>query len=223
MSSSPPPPGQVETPYVPSSPFENAHPVEQPASSTTERMVYVACCVAGGVLASLVAAWLWIELADPPSARLTANGLDFGEESFDHVTAITLWFFVIGIGFGLVLGLVAALMGRRHGWVTVLAVLLMTWVGGSLTLWCGIHLFGPDHPIDFVALFNGTTEQRTAMLKDFGPGDELVSTVALSTPIALLGWPIGGMVGTLLGASVWPTATKAPRQDVQMSPSVPPR
>jgi hypothetical protein len=186
-------------------------------------MVYVACCVAAGVVASLPAAWLWITVADPPSAELSANGLKFGESSFDHVSAITLWFFLLGLGIGLVLGLVAALMGRRHGWVTVVAIVLMTWVGASLTVWWGVHLIGPDHPIDFVALFNGTTQQRAEMLKGLKPGDELVSTVALSTPVALLGWPMGGMVGALLGASMWPTEAKAPRQDVQMSPSVPPR
>jgi len=188
-----------------------------------ERIVYVACCVGAGLVASLPAAWLWIKIADPPSTRLTAQGLKFGETSFDQVTTITMWFFVIGIGFGLVLGLVAASLGRRHGWVAVLAVLVMCWVGSALMAWWGVHVFGPDHPIDFVALFNGTTQQRTEMLHGLHPGDLLVSTVEPSTRLVLFGWPIGGMIGVLASASWWPTHEDAPRQDVRMEPSAPPR
>ena len=76
------------------------------------------------------------------------------------------------------MGLVAALLGRRHGVVAVLAILVMSWVAATMTAWFGVHVFGPDHPIDFVALFNASTKERTRMLADFAQGDLLVSSVA---------------------------------------------
>jgi hypothetical protein len=151
-----------------------------------------------------------VQLADPPSTRLSSQGFDFGELAFDQVSGITFWFLAIGLVAGLVLGLVAALFGRRHGVVTVVAIFVMCWVGTTLTLWLGIHVFGPDHPVDFVALFTAQPKERSVMLKDFHDGDLLVSTLRLSTIVGLLGWPVGGMLGALAGAVFWPKAPKAP-------------
>ncbi len=218
-SGQPPTTAPVEPPPSPMSASDRpTFDVEGPASSGPERLVYGGICLVSGVVAALPAAWIWTSLADPPSARLTSSGLKFGEASFDQVSGITLWFVVVSFGFGVVLGFGAALFGRRHGFVTVVAVLLMSWVGATLMLWFGVHVFGPDHPVDFVALFNGTPTQRTAMLSDFQNGDLLVSSVRLSSPIGLLAWPMGGMVGTLGGASLWPRSTKTPWSDSAVTP-----
>lgn len=218
----PPATAAAVAPYgQPVPPPPAAYPLEEPPSASNERLAYAGICLVTGVVAALPAAWLWISLADPPSARLTDAGLKFGESDFDHVTTITLWFAVVGFGFGLVLGLVAALFGRRHGLVAVLTILAATWVGASMTVWFGVHVFGPDHPIDFVALFNGTTEQRTQMLQGFQKRELLVSTVRLSSPLGLLGWPMGGMAGALVSATFWPQRIKVPRQTVQITPQMP--
>jgi hypothetical protein len=198
------------------------YPVEDPGSTLAERLRYAAICIAVAFLASVPAAWLWIKLADPPSARLTGSGLQFGETSFDQVSTITLWFAVVGFGFALVLGFVAAVLGRRHGVVAVLTILVASWVGVSMTLWFGVHVFGPDHPIDFVALFNGSTAQRSAMLKGFDNGDVLVSTVQLASPVGLLGWPVGAMLGALAGVTMWPHTVKAGEETAAMPPATPP-
>lgn len=217
----PPPPSAqsfpAARPYGPPSPFDHTLPYEEPGSTGAERLVFVAICLVAAVVVALPAARLWISLADPPSAKLTDTGLIFGETGFDHITAITLWFVVIGFVFGLVMGLAAALLGRRHGVVMVIAVLLMSWVAASMTAWFGVHLFGPDHPIDFVVLYNGTPKQRTTMLEGFSAGDQLVSSVALTSYIGLVAWPLGAMLGTLIGASLWPRQIKAPNPDPQGS------
>lgn len=205
-----PPPAPPSYPAQPLPARGSAQGFESPGSSPVERLRYVAIWLVVGLVASVPVGWLWVTLADPPSTRLTATGLTFGESSFDQVSAITFWFFVVGFGAGGVLGLVAALLGRRHGLVSVLAILLMCWAGAALTLWSGIHIFGPDQPIDFVALLNATPEERTTMLAEFENGDRLVSQLDLTTGVALLGWPAGGMAGALAGAFYWPKTQKAP-------------
>jgi hypothetical protein len=100
----------------------------------------------------------------------------------------------------------------------------MSWVAATMTAWFGVHVFGPDHPIDFVALFNASAKERTRMLADFAKGDLLVSSVRLTSPIGLLAWPLGAMLGTLAGASLWPRSQKAPRrtdEPAQMSAQMP--
>ncbi|HEY7043952.1 MAG TPA: hypothetical protein VH419_09825 [Nocardioidaceae bacterium] len=210
MSSSPEP-----MPPVASSPQGMFETFEDPPSSRLERLRFVSVCLVVGVLAAVPAAWLWVELADPPSTRLSSDGLVFGELAFNDVTSITLWFVVVGFAWGVVLGLVATSLGRRHGLVTVAAVLLMSVVGSTVMLWCGIHLFGPDHPVDFVALFNAEPQERRQMLDGFHSGDLLVSSLRLTTWVALLAWPIGAMAGALGGTYLWPKAPKPP----QMPPS----
>lgn len=206
----PPPPASTPAPQGPPSPFASAYPVEEPPSSTTERLVYAGICIAAGLVLAIPAAWVWTTLADPPSTKLTSTGLRFGETSFNQVTEITLWFVVIGLVVGLVMGLVASYFGRRHGLVAVLAILVASWVAATMTVWFGIHVFGPDNPVDFIALFNATTKKRTEMLHDFSQGDTLTSTLALTSPIGLIAWPLGAMLGTLAGASLWPRTQKAP-------------
>jgi len=182
---------------------------EGPDSSTAERLVYVAVCVVAGLVAALPAAWLWVHFADPPSTTFTQGSISFGEVGFDGVSSITFWFLVIGFVFGLGIGLVAAWFGRRHGIITVIAILLSSLIGTALMYWFGVHLFGPEHPVDFVALFNADTAERARMLASYSNGDKLVSSLNLTSNVALLGWPIGAMIGTLVAAYFWPKVPKS--------------
>ncbi len=187
-----------------------SHSLDGPPSTVGESLQYVAVCLVAGVVFAIPAAWLWARLADPPAARLTTQGLAFGELAFNQVSAITFWFITVGFGLGVVLGVVAALFGKRHGLVTPLGILLMCVVGTFLTLWSGIHWFGPNHPVDFVGLYVATPKERTQLLSGFKDGDLLVSSLRLTTPVALLGWPIGGMLGALGGSYVWSKPPKTP-------------
>ncbi len=191
-------------------PPRGSHSLDGPPSSVGESLQYVAVCLVTGVLAAIPAAWLWVRQSDLPSARLTAQGLQFGELAFNQVSAITFWFMTIGFAFGVVLGVVVALLGKRHGLVTPLGILLLSLVGTSLMLWCGIHWFGPGKAVDFVGLYVATPKERTQLLSGFQNGDLLVSSLRLTTPVALLAWPIGGMLGSLGGSYVWSKPPKTP-------------
>ncbi len=199
-SPSAPPPGAA----LPSYPGETPEP-DDDTSSFRERVVFVLACMGVGAVAAIPAGWLWAQVADPPTATLTAAGLEFGELEFDKVTGVTMWFMVIGVGFGLVLGTVVGWIGRRHGLVTAVAVLAMCGVATYLTMLCGVHWFGPDNGIDMVGLFTNTTRQP---LVDANVGDVIKSELAVRSSVAYLGWPIGGLIGAIAAIFGWPKAAK---------------
>ncbi|MEP6666592.1 MAG: hypothetical protein ABJA81_09115, partial [Nocardioidaceae bacterium] len=143
--------------------------------------------------------------ADPPTATLTANGLNFGEIEFDQVVGVTLWYMVIGLAFGLVLGAAVGWLGRRHGVVTVVAVMALSLAGTALTMVWGTHVFGPDHAINMVGLF---TSSSRSPLKEAAVGDVIRSELAVRSNIAYLGWPVGGLLGAIVGIFGWPKTAK---------------
>lgn len=150
--------------------------------------LFGACALAGAVLA-LLAAWLWVTLSNPPRVPLAAHGGIFlDEQALNQQSGVTLWFFVIGVGFGTVSGLVVGWLGQRFGWLTVLAVLLLCVVGSLASGYVGMHVLGADP----------RAEATGAQV-----GDLIRINVSLDTRVAYLGWPIGGLVGVLAAISGW--------------------
>lgn len=166
-------------------------PVATQSSSRGWRAVLVllgACAVAGALLAPLVA-WLWVVLSDPPQVPLAdGGGLYLGEQALNQEAGITLWFFVLGVGFGAVAGLVVGWMGQRFGWFTVVAVLVLGTVAAFLTMYLGVHVFGPDPKEEVVGA---------------RVGDLIRVGVSVQTRVAYLGWPIGALAGALAAISGW--------------------
>jgi hypothetical protein len=138
---------------------------------------------------------------------LTATGLSFGEREFDRVAGVTLWFLVIGLVFGLVLGGAVGWMGRRHRAETGLAGVALCLAGSGLTQLFGTQLFGPAQGIDMVELF---TSDSRAPLRDAAVGDVIRSELAVRSNVAYLGWPIGGMIGAIAGISGWSRRQRRP-------------
>ena len=82
------------------------------------------CCVLLGAALAPLAGWVWVTLANPPTVPLASDGgLYLGEQALNQQSGVTLWFFVVGVAFGAVAGLVVGWFGQRFGWPTVLAVL----------------------------------------------------------------------------------------------------
>jgi hypothetical protein len=158
-----------------------------------------ACVLVGAVLAPF-AAWAWVRLADPPTVRLASNrGLYLGEQALNQQSGVTVWFLLVGAGFGAVAGLAVGRFGQRFGWPVVVAVLVLCAVGSLGTRYLGVHAFGAD---------------PRAAAAHAAVGTRIRLGVGLDTWVAYLGWPIGGIVGALGAIAGWSRA--------EMPPNTPP-
>ncbi len=184
-----------------------------PAGPTPRAMagLFGVAALVGAVLAPLVG-WLWVQLADPPTAPLGSNGGVFlGEQGLNQQSGVTLWFFVLGLGVGAAAGLAVGWFGQRFGWLTVLAVLLLCVIGSLGSAYLGIHVFGPDPRAEAAGAKVGHLIQLS---------------VSLDTRVAYLGWPIGGLLGALAAIAGWsrvetlpgPSATPTPASVAEPAP-----
>ena len=162
---------------------------EPDATSLAERLTFVAVCTVAGALAGIPMAAAWVRVSDPPAARLTPDGVLFGEAQLDQEVGVTLWFLSLGLLAGLVAGLVVGWLGRRHGVVTVAAVVALCLAGCAVTYLLGVHVFGPDE------------QQQVASAR---PGDLITSSVSVTSKVVYLGWPVGGLLGAMGGILGWP-------------------
>jgi ribose/xylose/arabinose/galactoside ABC-type transport system permease subunit len=160
-------------------------------SSGADQVVFSIASMLGGVVAGFAGGAAWAALADPPKALITQRGAFLvSEVSYDHQVTVTLWFLVVGIVGGLVVGAVIGLLGRRHGLAVVVAAILMSAVATGLAAWSGINVFGPDGPQPHGG----------------SPGDLVPTALSITSDVAYLGWPIGALIGVLLATAVLPNS-----------------
>jgi hypothetical protein len=170
-----------------------------------QTLVLFGASALAGVLLALLAGWLWVRLADPPTVPLAANGgLYLGEQALDQQSGVTVWFLVLGVVFGVVAGLLVGWFGRRVGWPAVVAVLLLSAIGALLSRYLGVHVFGPD---------------SHAAASHAAVGTPIQLDVHLDTWVAYLGWPIGGLVGVLAAIAGW-SRVETPPQPPPPSPTL---
>ena len=184
-SSGPPPP-----PPLPVWPVRT----EPEGSAPAERARFVMLAAVAGALLAVPVAAAWVRLSDPPAARMTADGLLFGESELDQAVGVTLWFLVLGVAAGLLGGLVVGWLGRRHGVATVGATVCLCVVGCAVTYLLGVHVLGPDEQ-----------EQRASART----GDRVTSAVSVTSKVAYLGWPVGGLLGAMGGILQWPESRQS--------------
>lgn len=161
-------------------------------SSIRYDAVFVGACALAGAVLALPAAWAWLKLANPPDGELTKQGIALGEAQLNQQAGVTLWFFVVGLGVGLLAGLVVGWVGRPRGLVTVWGVLALCVVAAGLAAFLGISVFGPD---------------EVAEAKAASVGDQITSKLMIGSDLVYLGWPIGGLIGSCLAIAFWPEAS----------------
>jgi hypothetical protein len=157
---------------------------------------YAVGCLLAGAAAGIPGALLWTKLASPPSGVLTSSGVVFGETQLNQDVGVTIWFLVTGVAVSFVVGLLSAWRGSRYGVPVVLAVVLACGVASLVSYWMGVHVFGPD------------TKSQLASAK---VGQQITAPLSVGTRIAFLGWPVGGLVGTLVAIWWWWPRTRSSR------------
>ncbi len=166
-------------------------------SSRRDRLVFVLVCAGVGLLVALPAAWLWSAVVDNPTGVVFEGDVFFNEVQLNAQSSVTMWFLVIGVVAGALAGLVVGWRGRRHGVVSVVAVLVLCSVAAWTAGYLGIHVFGPD---------------ESAEVSAADDGDTVSAALDVATWVAYLGWPIGGLVGALAAIAGWPREPQQPDQ-----------
>ncbi|MGH3631959.1 MAG: hypothetical protein ACRDRL_31525 [Sciscionella sp.] len=151
----------------------------------------VGCALVGVVLAFL-GGWLWVRLGNPPQAPVVSGGASvgasLGELQISELAKTTVWFLVIGAVLGALAGLAVGWLGRRRGVWAVFGLLALCGAATVLSWVFGQYLFGAD---------------LDAQLQHAAVGSMVRLGVSLGTPVAYLGWPIGGLAGVLAAAFFW--------------------
>lgn len=151
--------------------------------------VTAAVLALGGALGAL-GGWLWWRWWGPPNNGIvydTASGprwYDFSsDEGFTHVFDSTAQFAVVGLGFGLLLGIVAGLLARRTALLGLVAVLVASALGAVLAAWVGFTLSPPDPQVHAIEA-NICTEE---------PCKEYPAGLVISGWTPYLAWSIGAL------------------------------
>lgn len=168
------------------------YPVGPPApadGSFADGLRLVVLALAAGVVLGVLGGYLWSVLAEPAQALVTAQGVFIADEvGYDQQVVVTLWFLVLGGVLGAAAGFTVGLLGRRSGPLLVVAVLLLTVVGCALSVWLGVHVFGPD---------------PKAAVASAEVGDTITAALEITSDVAYLGWPIGGLAGLIVAVLTW--------------------
>jgi hypothetical protein len=172
--------------------------VSDPATEQERRVRswrgYAVGCLLTAAAAGVPGALLWTKLASPPAGVLTSTGVVFGETQLNQDVEVTMWFLATGVAVSFVVGLLSALRGSRYGVPVVLVVVVACCVGSLVSYWLGVHVFGPD------------TKAELASAK---VGQHITAPLSVGTRIAFLGWPVGGLVGTLVAIWWWPPTSSS--------------
>lgn len=194
MSSAVPPPG--------------IHPADgQPAAGgevrSADRAAFVVTAILVGVAAGFAGGFVWAAVANPPEATVTRRGVFLASEvAYNAQVSASLWFLVVGVVGGVVLGLGAGLVGRKHGLATIAAAVLMCAAASGIAAWSGASVFGPD------------LDEQVAGAK---PGDQVTTELSVGADVVYLGWPIGGLLGVFGAIACWPADRKQPPADPMSS------
>lgn len=141
--------------------------------------------LAAGVLAGLIAAFVWRAVADHVQIVITANGPDlvsYETNQFFSADGVYSW---LGLGLGLVLGIGAYAWRRQRGALVLLGVVAGAVVGGLICWRLGRYL--------------GLAHYHQA-LRSTEVGQRFAKPVDLRSTIALAVWPLGAVLGYCLPA-----------------------
>ncbi len=141
----------------------------------------------GAVALGALGAVAWAQLAQPSPWQVLSGRLVLTEEAARGDFRVALLFAAIGLVGGLVLGVVGQLSLRAS--IVGVALVAVASVLASVVAWRLGIVLGPPDPSSVAGLTDG---------------DEVPSRLAVGSVVPFFAWPIGALVGVLLGTWVEP-------------------
>lgn len=169
-------------------PAEPAPPVERRASWGTVLTVAGAVVAACGALGAL-GGWLWYQWWGPPnkgSIYDTASGpkwYDLTDKGIAHEFNGPAEYAVIALGFGILLGVTAALLGRRQALAVVGGLIVGSALAAYLSWAIGTGMSPPD-PQQYATKANICQQ---------APCQEYPAAIEISGWTPLICWPLGAL------------------------------
>jgi hypothetical protein len=157
-----------------------------PPASLVARAVVVTCVAF--VLAGIVAAWLWVQWADPPTFQVLEKSAIMGEEQAGRQFGVDVTYALIGLGIAGPLGFLAGWRWHRVGWPLVVGAAASAALAAVVAWRLGI-VWGPSDPAE---------EWRSAQV-----GDQVPEQLAMHAKGLLLVWPIGALAGLILAVLIF--------------------
>lgn len=144
------------------------------------RAVVVTCLAyaAAGVLA----AWLWVQLADPPAFHVFPDAVLMDEEEAGRQFGVDLMYAGIAGALAVPLGFVTGWRWHRIGWPQVIAVAGGASIAAAIAWRLGI-VWGPDDPEEMVPLAQ--------------VGDEIPERLDVHADGLLFTWPVAALIGLI--------------------------
>ena len=177
--------------------------------------VVVGAVVAAGAALGALGGWLWYQWWGPPNTGTiydTVNGplwFDPSDQGIAHQFDGPGQYAVIGLGLGVVLGILAAVLGRRQAMAALAALV----VGGALAAylsWVVGTAMSPPDPEQYATADNVCTEE---------PCEEYPAAIEVSGWTPFLCWPIGALAGFCTAIVVMSFTGEFRRQQVDQEQS----
>lgn len=140
------------------------------------------------VVAGVIAAWLWVQWADPPTYQVLKSSAIMGEEEAGRQFGVDVTFALVGLGLAVPLGFLAGSRWHRVGWPLIVGAAASAALA-AVVAWQLGEVWGPSDPAE---------EWHSAQV-----GDQVPEQLAVHAKGLLLAWPIGALAGLILAVLVF--------------------
>jgi len=171
-----------------------------PARRTGGALADLVWVVAYFAVAGVVAGFVWWKVATPAYYTRTSDNAVMLQSQLGQRVQGDGWFVVVGLVVALVGGVVLTRWRSGHPLLVVLAGYAASLAGGILALMLGRMLGHQD---------------LAALAKSTAPGGRFPDSLDVISPLVVLAWPIGFLIGSVI--VIW--GTRAASREVEPPPN----
>jgi hypothetical protein len=171
-----------------------------PARRTGGALADLAWVLVYFAVAGVLAGFVWWKVATPAYYTRTSDNAVMLQSQLGHRVQGDGWFVVVGLVVALVGGVVLTRWRSGHPLLVVLAGYAASLAAGILALMLGRMLGHQD---------------LAALAKSTAPGGRFPDSLDVISPLVVLAWPIGFLIGSVI--VIW--GTRAASRDVEPPPN----